>query len=87
MSVVRRASAVVRCHQFDVNGISSETARPMVLIFSMKHCLVNIYQVCSNGAPGAHNGSAAEDLGFENKICFKIFFSRTARHRSIKFDM
>ena len=31
----------------------SETARPKVLIFSMKHHLVNVYQVCSNNTPGA----------------------------------
>ena len=36
--------------------ILSETTRPRALIFSMKHHLVNLYQVCSNYIPGAKNG-------------------------------
>ena len=35
-----------------------ETTRLRVLIFGMKHHLVNHYQVCSNYAPGAKNGPA-----------------------------
>ena len=36
----------------------SETTRPRALICGMKHHLVDLYQVCSNYAPGAKNGSA-----------------------------
>ena len=34
----------------------SETIRPRVLIFGMKHHLVDLYQLCSNYAPWANNG-------------------------------
>ena len=34
----------------------SETTRHVALIFGLKHCLVDIYHVCSNYAPGAKNG-------------------------------
>ena len=33
----------------------SETTRPRVLIFDMQHHLVDLYQVCSNNAPGGKN--------------------------------
>ena len=36
----------------------SETIWPRALIFGMKHHLVDLYQVCSNYAPGAKNGSS-----------------------------
>ena len=36
----------------------SETTRPRAVIFGMKHHLVDLYQVCTNYAPGAKNGSA-----------------------------
>ena len=34
----------------------SETTRPSWLIFGLWHHLVDLYQVCSNTAPGAKNG-------------------------------
>ena len=34
----------------------SETTRPRALILGMKHHLVDLYQLCSNDAPGAKNG-------------------------------
>ena len=34
----------------------SETTRPRVLIFGMKHHLVDLYQVCLNYIPRAKNG-------------------------------
>ena len=34
----------------------SETMRPRSLIYGKKHHLVNLYQVCSNYAPGPENG-------------------------------
>ena len=49
---------------------------------------MNLYQVCLNGGPEVRNGPAAEgggDLGFRNEIYFKIFFSRTAWLRCLKF--
>ena len=53
ISVVRRVWCVVRRmserrQQFALNDIFSETTMP---IFDMKHCLVDLYQVCSNGGP------------------------------------
>ena len=36
--------------------ILSETTRPISLLFGVRHHLVNLYQVCSNDAPGAKNG-------------------------------
>ena len=44
---VRHALSVV-CHQ-ELNNIFSETTRPRALIFGMKHCLVDLYQVYSVG--------------------------------------
>ena len=76
MSGVRRPSST-----FASNDISSETAKPGAFIFGMKHCLVDHYQVCSNGGP------AAGVLGFKNEIYLKIFFSRTAWLRCLKFGM
>ena len=34
----------------------SETRRPRLLIFVMKHQHVDLYQVCSNNFPGVNNG-------------------------------
>ena len=34
----------------------SETIRPRAFLFGMKHYLTDLYQVCSNYAPGAKNG-------------------------------
>ena len=82
MSVVRRASSTIA-----LNNISSESARPRALIFGMWHCLMDLFQVCSNGGPGVRNGPAAGGLGLKNEIYFKIFFSRTARLRCLKSDM
>ena len=81
MSVVRRASSTIAS-----NDISSETAKPRALIFGMLHCLVDLYQVCSNGGPGLQNGPTAGGLGFKNEIYLKIF-SRTAWLRCLKFGM
>ena len=49
-------------------NIVPETTRPSALIFGMEHCLVDLYQVCSNGASQIQNGPAVEGFGFENKI-------------------
>ena len=40
------------------NNISSETTRPRALLFGLKHCVVDLYQVCSDSGPGVQNGSA-----------------------------
>ena len=82
MSVVCRASSTIA-----LNNISSETARPRALIFGMYHCLMDFYQVCSNGCPGVRNGPAAGSLGFKTEIYFRIFISRTALLRCLKFGM
>ena len=37
----------------------SETTSPRALIFGMQHHLVDIYQICSNKAPGVNNGPTA----------------------------
>ena len=36
----------------------SETRKPRLLIFVMWHHLMDLYQVCSNNAPGVKNGPA-----------------------------
>ena len=85
MSVVRHPSSTITS-----NDISSETAKPRALIYGMQHCLVDLYQVCSNGGPGIQNCPAAGGvwaLGFKNEIYLKIFFSRSAWLRCLKFGM
>ena len=61
------AACVVRRPQFALNDIS-ETSRPRALIFGMKHCSADIYQVYTNGGHGVQNSPAVGDLVFENKI-------------------
>ena len=46
-----------------------------------------LYQVCSNGGPWLQYGPAAGGLRFKNEIYLKIFFSRTARLRCLKFGL
>ena len=49
---------------------------------------MDLYQVYLNGGPEVRNGPAAGGgLGFKNEIYFKIFFSRTAWLRCLKFGM
>ena len=36
------------------------------LKFNMYHCLVDLYQVCSNGGPGVQNGPAQDNPRFES---------------------
>ena len=61
------------------SNISSETDRSRALIFGMLHCLVDLYQVCSDGGPWVQNGpEVGGGLGFRNEIYLKIFFFRTA---------
>ena len=81
-AVVRRALSIV----FALNDIFSETTAPRALKFDMKHCLVDLFQVCSVAGPGVQNYPAAGGLVFKYEICLKIF-SRNARLRCLKFDM
>ena len=62
----------MRRQQFALNDISSETTMPRVLIFEMKHCLVGLYRVCSNGASGIQNDSVAGILGSKIKYTEKF---------------
>ena len=57
---------VMCCKQFALN-VFSETTRPRALIFGMKHCLVDLCQVCSVGDPRVQNGLGV----LENEICLK----------------
>ena len=41
------------------------------LTFGKKHCLVDSYEVCSDGNPGVQNGLAAEGFGVQKLICLK----------------
>ena len=50
---------------------SSETTRTRALIYGMYHNLVDLYQVCSNIAPGANNGLTAG----VTQACIKSTFS------------
>ena len=61
----------MRRQQFALNNISSETIRPRALIFGMQHCLVDLYQVCSNGGPGVQNGPAAGGSWVQNRNILK----------------
>ena len=56
VSYCHQAMSVVCRQQFALNGIVSKTIR--ALIFGMKHCLVDLYRMRSNGGPGIQNGSA-----------------------------
>ena len=58
LSVMRRPWCFVFHQQFALNYILSGNSRPKALIFGMKHGLVNLYQVSSNGGPGVQNGPA-----------------------------
>ena len=69
--ITRCPSCVV--NKFALNDIFSKTTRPRALIFGMKHCLVVLYQVYSNGCPRVQNGPGAGGLGFETKKYLKIF--------------
>ena len=69
--ITKCPSSVVRRQQFAINDIFSETAWPRALIFGMKHCLVDLYQVCSNGGLRVQNGRGAGGLGFETKKILK----------------
>ena len=67
MSGARRPSSTTAS-----NDILSETAKPRALIFGMQHCLVDLYQIYSNGGLGVQNGPAAGGLGFKNEIlCYE----------------
>ena len=74
-----------------VQIFSSKTTRAGALIFSMKHHLVNLYQVCSNYIPGAKNGppwgSHVLHIGLHKEKHEKIFLSETIRHRALMFGM
>ena len=74
LSVMRCLSCIVRHQQFALNDIFSETTRPRALIFGMKHCLVDFYQVCLNtfSLPGVQNDTVTESLGFASKMYIKI---------------
>ena len=48
-----------------LNDIFSETTRPRALVFDMKHCLADFYQVWSCVGHGVQNGHAAMGPGFE----------------------
>ena len=63
--------SAVRHQQFALNDIFSETARPPALIFGVLHvyCLVNRFQIYSNGGPGVQNGPAAGVLASNRKYC------------------
>ena len=76
---------VVHHQEIALNDIFSETTKSRAFIFGMKHCLVNIYHVCSNACHGVINDPAAMGFGFQNKIKYtqQLFF-RTSRPRCLK---
>ena len=75
MYVVYHPSCLVCCPSLTItialNNISSEITRPRAFIFGMYHCLVDLYQVCSDGGPGVYNGPAAGGIVFKNEIYLK----------------
>ena len=82
-----RASYIVCRQQFALNDIFFETSRPRALTFNMKHCLIDLYQVCSNYGPGVQNSPASGVLGSKIRKHLKIFFSRSAWLRCLNFFM
>ena len=48
-AISQSPSSVMRYQSCALNDIISETTRPSALIFEIKHCLVDLYQVCSIG--------------------------------------
>ena len=70
--------------------IFSKTTRPRAIILGMLHHLGNLYQVCSNNAPGAKNGPFLGSHVLHRLIRGKhekIFLSETIRPRAIIFGM
>ena len=69
---VRRPSWVVwSC--FVINlllNVFYETTRPRALIFNIKHCLVDLYQMCSTGDPRIPNSIP----GLATYFCFSFRF-------------
>ena len=68
----------------------SKTIWPTALIFGMWHQLVDLYQVCSNYAPGAKNGPARGHMfyiGLYRVKHEKILSSETTRPRALIFGM
>ena len=67
----------------------SETTRPRALICGMKHHLVDLYQVCSNYAPGAKKwlGPGGHILHGYREQHEKISLSETTRPRALIFSM
>ena len=66
------------------NIFLSETIRLRVLIFGMLHHLVNLYQVCSNYAPGTKKTRPRGHMLYMGSLgekCEKVFWSETIRHR------
>ena len=74
------------CRKQFVLNVCSETTRPRALIFGMKHCLVNLYQVCSIGDLMVQNGPAEVGLGF-NQICLKSSLELLGNFRCLKFGV
>ena len=64
-------------------NLYSEPTRPRVLIFGMKHHLEDLYQVCSNYAPGPKNGPYPRGhmlyIGLYRKNMKKILLSEATR--------
>ena len=58
--------------QFSLNDNVSETTELRALIFSVRHWLVDLYQICSNCVPGIKIGPAAEGHRFEIKYTQKF---------------
>ena len=68
----------------------SETTMPRALIFSMKHLLKDLYQVCSNYLPGAKMalpGGNMFYLGLYRENMKKKFLSETTNPRALIFGM
>ena len=56
MSIIHHASL----GHVSLCNLLSETTGPKALIFGIKHCLVDRYQVCSVGDPRVQNGPACD---------------------------
>ena len=70
--------------------IFSETMRPRAKIFGVQHCVVVLYQVCSNHAPRVKIGPAPGVACFTQTYIgksLKIFFAETIRPRAKIFGL
>ena len=79
MAPLRGNMFYISCYRKKHEKILSETVRPRALIFAMYYLLVDLYQVCSNYAPGAKNGPALRAHVLHNKAYIEKHMKKSSR--------